>query len=149
MVDFVLLDSAPGLGREAVSALDAAEEIFFITTPTIPNLMDVKRCTEVCKGMDSKKMNLVLNMVDNTKYEFPDKEVEKMIKMPILGEIPFDKNVADSVALGEPVLVLRPESPASIRYMQIAASLIGHTFIPKKSKIGSIINKIKGKLSRK
>lgn len=146
LIDFVLLDSAPGLGKEAVSVLEACDEVFFVTTPTIPNLMDVKRCTEVVKEVNNKKLSLILNMVDSAKYEFPNQEVEKMIKMPIIGEIPFDKNVVDSVAVGEPVLLLKPDSPASLRYMQLAASLIGGTYETKR--VG-IFNRIFGSLKKK
>jgi len=143
MIDFVLLDSAPGLGREAVSVLEACDEVFFISTPTIPNLMDVKRCTEVVRELNNKKLNLVLNMVNGSKYEFPQKEVEKMIKMPILGRIPFDKNVADSVALGEPVTIKKPDSPASVEYMKLAADIVGKPYVPKKSVVKHIFGRIR------
>jgi len=148
MIDFVLLDSAPGLGREAVSSLEACDEVFFITTPTIPNLMDVRRCTDVVRELNHKELSLVLNMVEGTKYEFPQKEVEKMIKMPILGRIPFDKNVVDSAALGEPVLLSKPDSPASIEYMKIGAVIIGGTYEHKKSFAKNIFGKLKSKLKK-
>lgn len=148
MVDFILLDSAPGLGREAVSTLEACEEVFFITTPTIPNMMDVKRCVDVVKEVNHKKLHLVLNMVDSTKHEFPYKEVEKMIKMPVLAQIPFDKNVMDAVAIGEPVTVKNPDSPASIEYMRLAASILGKPFSPKQSAFKKVFRKLKNKLRR-
>jgi MinD-like ATPase involved in chromosome partitioning or flagellar assembly len=149
LIDFVLLDSAPGLGREAVSVLEACEEVFFVTTPTIPNLMDVRRCVEVVKELDSKKLSLILNMVDAAKYEFPNHEVEKMIKMPILGEIPFDRSVVDAVAIGEPVLLLKPDSPASVQYMRLAASLLGRTYETKRFAVfKNIFSGLRKKLKR-
>jgi septum site-determining protein MinD len=39
--DFVILDSAPGLGREALISLQTADEILFVATPTIPSLVDI------------------------------------------------------------------------------------------------------------
>jgi MinD-like ATPase involved in chromosome partitioning or flagellar assembly len=145
LIDFVLLDSAPGLGREAVSVLEACDEVFFVTTPTIPNLADVKRCVEVVKELNHKRLGLVLNMVDSARYEFPHQEVEKLIKMPVLGKIPFDKNVIEAVAVGEPVLLRRPNSPASAQYMQLAASLVGKTHETKEA---SVFSRIFGSLKR-
>jgi septum site-determining protein MinD len=146
LIDFVLLDSAPGLGREAVSALEACNEVFFITTPTIPNMMDVKRCIDVVRELNHKKLHLILNMVDYTKYEFPRKEIEKIIKIPIMGEIPFDQNVIDSVAIGEPVILRKPNSPASIEYMKLAARLLETSYEIKKS---NVFRRVFGILKRK
>ncbi|MFH8092887.1 MAG: AAA family ATPase, partial [Candidatus Aenigmatarchaeota archaeon] len=38
--DIILLDAAPGLGREALSAIRASDEVLFVTTPFIPAVMD-------------------------------------------------------------------------------------------------------------
>ncbi|MHA1742774.1 MAG: P-loop NTPase [Candidatus Heimdallarchaeota archaeon] len=148
LIDFVLLDSAPGLGREAVSVLEACDEIFFITTPTVPNLMDVKRCAEVVRELDNKKLSLVLNMVDSAKYELPYHEIEKMIQIPVLAKIPFDKNVINSVAAGEPVLLQKPNSPASVQFMQLAANLIGRPLPTKQTVFRKIVERLKERLKK-
>ncbi|MDI6798700.1 MAG: P-loop NTPase [Candidatus Aenigmarchaeota archaeon] len=127
LVDFVLLDCAPGLGKEAMSVLEACDEVIFVTTPTVPTLMDVKRCREAI-GTKNKKFSLVLNMVRSGKYEFETEHVYDLIKMPILGTIPFDRNVIDSVAFGTPILRMKPNSPASISFMRLASTLIGREF---------------------
>lgn len=142
IIDFVLLDSAPGLGREAVSVLESADEVIFVTTPTVPNIHDVNRCAEVAKEIGIKKMNLVLNMTNHSDFEFHPYAVEDLLKIDLLGFIPFDRNIVNSVAAGKPLIKHKPNSRASREFMRIASSLTG---IPYRS---SRISKIPDFLKR-
>ncbi len=142
-VDFVLLDSAPGLGREAMSVLDAANEIIFLTTPTVPNLKDIQRVFEVSKEFGSKKFTIVLNMVNSGRYEFRPEEVEHLVKLPIFGVIPFDRNVIDSSAIGEPIIKNRPDSIASQHYMKVAANLVGYDYEIRRSIFQSFFDRFR------
>jgi len=148
-IDFVFLDCAPGLGREAISVLKIADEVIFISTPTVPTLMDVKRCIDVLRKKN-KKFSLVLNMVGCGKYEFKKVEhVYELLKIPVLGSIPFDRNVVDSVAFGVPLLKMKPNSKAGLAFMKLAANLIGIEYKVYPSPFHRIAEKIKEKLFRK
>lgn len=142
--DFIILDSAPGLGKEALSTLNASEEVIFVTTPTIPNLIDVTRCAEAAGKVGGRRFAVALNMVRNGKYELKIKEVEEMFGTQMLGVIPFDENVLDSAAKGIPILWDNPESPASQSFMEITANLIGEKYQkPKKKFMHQISEKLK------
>jgi len=123
--DYIILDSAPGLGREALSVFRACNEIIFLTTPTIPTLTDITRCAEVASQIGHKKFYMVLNMIRNKKYELSALDATNMFRSPILGTIPFDETVMDSTSLGTPYLIFNPNSKVSESYMQIAANLAG------------------------
>src|SRR3989304_143848 len=41
MIDYVILDSAPGLGRERIAPREAADEIIFVAQPLEPMLEDI------------------------------------------------------------------------------------------------------------
>jgi len=123
--DYIVLDSAPGLGREAVATLKACNEIIFVTTPTIPNIMDVTRCAEVANKLGHKRFNIVLNMVRGKEFELRIEDAQKIFGAPVLGMIPFDMNVMDSTAQGVPFLWYKTKSRTSDYFMNIAANLIG------------------------
>src|SRR5437867_1215589 len=53
--DFIFLDSAPGMGREAISVLNSSEELIFITTPFVPMVNDVLRVRRVLKEFPHPK----------------------------------------------------------------------------------------------
>jgi len=134
MIDFVLLDSAPGLGREAVSVLDTSEKILFVTSPLEPSVEDVKRCVEVVKEMGKKEMSAILNMKTRKRSEYDERDVEKMAKIPVIGKIDYDQNVINSLIAKKPVIINKPHSPASVEFMELAAKIIGVKYKPSPMK---------------
>jgi len=144
--DFIILDSAPGLGKEGTSVLRAADEILFVTDPTIPNITDIVRCYEYLSMVRTKKVSIVFNKVREKDFELKFKDAESFFEAPVLGAIPFDENIMDSTAQGIPFLNYMPNSPTARNFICVAANLIG---IPYESKPSSRIKKILGKLKKK
>lgn len=126
--DIVILDSAPSLGKEALSVLAASDEIIFITAPFIPAVNDIVRCNKIIKKFNIKPLGIVLNMVRNKKSEMVSKEVETIAGLPVIGEIPFDENILNALAEGRSVLSYKQDSPASIEYKKLGAKLLGIDF---------------------
>ncbi|HLC39818.1 MAG TPA: P-loop NTPase [archaeon] len=125
MIDYVILDSAPGLGREALSVMEAADEIVFVAQPLEPMLEDISRGKEVLKEVGNKQSSLVLNMVRKAKYEVKQKDFDRLTKTPVVGSIAFDENVIKSVVARKPLLKFKPNSPASLDFMDLAANMLG------------------------
>ena len=144
-VDFILLDSAPGLGREALAVLDAADELLFVTTPFSPMLNDVIRCRDVLREIKGDKtLNMVLNMVTGEKHELHYKTIADVVNIPIVGQIPYDKSVLHSLVFKSPVVSYKPKSFASTGFMQLAAKLTNREFkTPLNFKLYHALNKIK------
>jgi len=125
MIDYIILDSAPGLGREALAAMEAADEVIFVAQPLEPMLDDIARGKEVLKGLGEKDSRVVLNMVRNAKYEVKEKDFDRFTKTPVVGTISFDENVIKSVAARKPLLKFKPNSAASLDFMDLAANVLG------------------------
>ena len=126
--DIVLLDSAPGLGREAISTIRASNEILFVTTPFIPSTLDMVRCNELIKQLNIGCLGVVLNMVEGENYELRKEEIEKISELPVLATIPMDRNIPKSLAEKEPLITYRPKSPASKEFIKLAARLVGEEY---------------------
>lgn len=144
--DFIILDSAPGLGKEGTSVLRAADEILFVTDPTVPNITDIVRCYEYLNMVRSKKVSVVFNKVREKDFELKYKDAESFFEAPILGSIPFDETIMDSTAQGIPFLNYMPDSSTSHDFVKVAANLVG---IPYESKSKSNIKGIFGRLKKK
>ncbi len=129
-VDYVLLDSAPGLGREAVCVLNAADEILFVTTPFIPMVNDVLRCIDVLKQLGKKKVGVVLNMSTGGRHELFSDSVEGVLGVPVVGEIPFEKKMPHSLVTGTPIMSMDEGSASSTGFMMLAATLSGEKYQP-------------------
>ena len=128
--DIILLDSAPGLGREAMATLQASDEVVFINTPFVPSTMDIMKCHQIANEMEIKPLGVVLNMVGKEKYELNSEEVEQIAEIPVISRIPMDKNVLKSLALKVPVFLYSSSSPASVEMKKLAAKLIGKEYAP-------------------
>jgi septum site-determining protein MinD len=123
--DIILLDAAPGLGREAMATVKASDEVVFVNTPFVPSTMDIIKCHQVANEMGIKPLGVVLNMVGKDSYELTKKEVEELIELPVISTIPMDKNVLRSLALKMPVVLFSPNSPSSKEFVRLAAKVLG------------------------
>ena len=143
--DFVLLDSAPGLGRESLIVLDASDEVIFVTLPFLPMVNDVVRCKEVLKELrGAHNLSVVLNMVNYRGNELLKESVQEMTGLPVIGEIPFDQSVVDSLALKTPVFSNNPNSFASIGIMKVAAALTNTDYKePNKLKLKKLFSRMR------
>jgi septum site-determining protein MinD len=139
--EIVFLDSAPGIGREAMCAIRASKEIIFVTTPFLPCITDIIRCKEVVEEVGAKPLGIVLNMVTNGRGELKKEEVEKLTDLPVLVSIPYDSNIRLSLGLATPLFLIDPRSKASKELLKFSASLIGLKY--KESLMSRIFSKLK------
>ncbi|MEM5829348.1 MAG: cell division ATPase MinD [Candidatus Aenigmatarchaeota archaeon] len=125
--DIVLLDSAPGLGREALIALQAADEVLFVANPLITSLIDVVKCNQLINSLHPKPVaiGVVLNRVKKKTYEILVDEARQFTELPVIGTIPEDEKVLESTNKRTPVLISHKNSPASKSIFEIAAKLAG------------------------
>ncbi len=126
--DIILLDASPGLGREAVATLRASDEVLYVTNPYIPFAMDIVRNQEIVNEIGVKPLGIILNMVHGKKHEMNKKEIEELTRLPVIANIPFDRNVHKSLALKTPIVTYKPNTPASKEIIKLASNLIGETY---------------------
>jgi septum site-determining protein MinD len=129
--DIVLLDSAPGLGKEAMSTMRAADEILYVMTPFVPSMMDIIKCNAMANELNLKPLGVVINMMGEGRYEVTSREVEQLVELPVISSIPRDKNVLRSLAAKLPVIDFNVNSKASQEIIRLAANLIGEDYKPR------------------
>jgi septum site-determining protein MinD len=130
--DFVLLDSAPGLGREALNVLSAAQEILFVAVPYLNSIIDVVKCDKVARSFNLVPLGIVLNMVKNYPHELNKKEVEEVTRLPVVATIPYDEEIGRALSFGKPILAYNPYSSSSLEFTKLASKLAGIEFEEKK-----------------
>jgi septum site-determining protein MinD len=130
--DFVLLDCAAGLGREAVSAIDASDEMLVVTNPEMPSVVDALKAVDLAKRKDKKILGVVVNRKKNRWYELPNHKIEDLIGAPVVAEIPEDVEVQQSIYMKKPLVSMNPDSPAAVEVRRLAHWLIDKPFIYEK-----------------
>ncbi len=126
--EYVIIDCAAGLGKEAREAIRAADEMVAVTNPEIHAVTDTLKIIELAKKLGVKPIGVILNRVTGKRYEMKKEVVEAFLETPIIGVVPEDKAVKKSVALKVPFVYAFPYSKASRAVKKIAAKIAGEDY---------------------
>jgi MinD superfamily P-loop ATPase len=101
-----LIDAPPGTSCPVIAAMKDTDFVLLVTEPTPFGLHDLKLAVEAVKILDIP-MGLVINRADvgdNNVRDYAHAEA-----IPILMEIPFDRQIAESYSRGEMFAQALPE----------------------------------------
>ena len=129
--DFVIFDSAAGFGEEAISTIEAGEEIIIVTNPEMPAVTDALKAVKVAKEMGKDVRGVIVTRYRGEKYEMPLASIKSMLEIPIIGVIPEEKSVKEALVRRDAVVHTHPRSKVARKYHEIAAKIAGK---PEKQK---------------
>lgn len=141
--DFVIIDSAAGLGKESLSALEACDEALIVLNPELPSVTDALKSIRVAQELGKEISGIVVNK-KREKYSMSLLEIESMLESPIIGIIPEDEIIKKSQAERDVVVNLYPNSEASKSYDKISSYLIGETYQEKEESVWNIFKEFVG-----
>lgn len=131
--DIVLIDAAAGLGREALAAIEAADELLLITNPELPAVTDALKASKLAEQVGTKVTGLVINRISKKHHELTRNQISGMLEnVDILAEIPEDIAVKESISKRMPVIHHKPGADSSKNIRQLAARLVGEDIQLKK-----------------
>lgn len=142
--DYIIFDSAAGLGTEATSALEIADEIIIVTNPEMPAITDALKTLKVAEELKKPIKGIIITRVKKAKSELDPEVVKEMLDAPILGMIPEDRLIQYSLKEKNPLLHIYPKSKPSRAYKEIAARILEVYYDSRKEK-PSIWRRIRGK----
>ncbi len=129
--DFVLIDSAAGLGQEALAAVEASDELLTVVNPDLQSLTDALKLVKISRRLETKNIGAVVNRVRNEKHEFSIPEVEEFLGLKVIGYINEDRCVRAATASKQPVITYRPKARASRQFHAVARKLAGYKTYPE------------------
>ncbi len=122
-LDFLVLDSPPGTGDEAlsISRLVSDAKALIVTTPQEVALADVRKSINFCRKVELEILGLVENMsglfCPHCSQFIPifqtggGRKTSVAMKVDFLGQLPFDPEVVDAGDRGNPVLNGNTDTP--------------------------------------
>ncbi len=140
----VLIDSPPGLSADALSVLDACDEVIIISTPELQTMANALKVARVALDMEKLVLGIIVNRYNGGKYELNHTEITAMCDAPVLSKIPEDINVKRSLFEKTPIISYSPYSGPSIEFQKLACDLAGQQYRPPKNlRMKKIITGIK------
>ena len=135
-LDYLLFDLPPGTGDEALNIAQNIPGItgaIVVTIPSEVSRIAVERSAEFCKILKIKLLGVIENM---SMFKCPKcgyevrifgkdgaRQISKDMGIPLLGEIPLDPAIAESMDKGEPLILSHENSPATIAFKEIARKI--------------------------
>lgn len=123
--DIVLLDTPAGLEQGAKAVLDTGEEVLIVTNPEMPAVTDALKTVRIAYASGANVIGAVLTKVRKGHDLMSKKEIESILDTNIIAEVPFDHEVSHSINMKNPIVLRKPNSPASMAYKKLAADLLG------------------------
>jgi pilus assembly protein CpaE len=133
--EWVIIDTAANFRDVNLTAFDAAEIIYLVTTPDIPTLHNTAKCIDVMVtqlGYDRTKVKVVLNHADSA-VGLTVQDVAAGLDYPISYQFPRDaQTVGWAANCGRPFVIDRPRTPLAEAVTAMARELVGPTDAPQK-----------------
>ncbi|BFI73303.1 septum site-determining protein MinD [Nanoarchaeota archaeon] len=134
--DYIIIDSAAGIGKEATEALKSAEEVIIVTNYEKSSLVDAYRLIKVLNKLDINILGIVINKV---RKRIDYVKLESFLGKEIIGIIHYDENVQKSMDSGIPLLDYNINSVASKDILDIARKISGREFKEKENILSNIL----------
>ena len=124
LCEYVIVDSAAGLGNEALSTINMADELIIVTNPELPAITDALKTIKVAEQMGKTVLGIIVTRVRKDDVEMTPEMVKEMLEVSVLGMVPEDRAVQKSLNLKDAVVHTHPSSKAARAYKEIAARII-------------------------
>lgn len=142
LVDYVLVDGAPGLNEDAIKAISVCDGVLVVTNPEMPALTDALKAVRLVNELRKPVTGVVVTRFRDDGLDMPINEIEKMLEFPVIGAIEEDENIRKSIFMKNGVFLTHPESKASKNYQRLAARLLDIPYKEEKVKV-NFLDKIK------
>jgi septum site-determining protein MinD len=141
----VLVDFAPGLEDNVIQFIDVCSKLIIVSTPDVPSLANAIKVAEIAERKKKEVLGIIINRRrKGDKTQITEEEIKKTINIPILGTIPEDYSIPQSMFFHSPVTALYPFSKSSIEFKKIGHKLMGFEY-KEPSKLKAFIKNLIGR----
>lgn len=133
--DYLLVDLPPGTGDVSLSLANLAPtaRMLIVTTPQLAAQRVAKRAATMASRVNIDVLGVIENMSwfeapdTGTRYEILSGggggSLATELKVPLLGQIPMESDVARAGDEGTPVVLSRPDAPAAKALTEVASTI--------------------------
>ncbi len=102
-LEYVIIDGPPGIGCPVIASLTGVDIALIVTEPTLSGIHDMTRVLKLANSLGIKAACVI------NKYDINMNNTKKISDLchntetPILGQIPYDESVIESIVAGVPL----------------------------------------------
>ncbi len=126
--DYILIDSPAGIEQGFKNASAPADAALVVVNPEVSSVRDADRVIGLLENMGKNEVYLVINRIDWKKVKKGEmlsvKDIEEILKTPIIGVVPNEDKLIDFTNKGIPI-VLEEKFDSSKAFMDIARRITG------------------------
>ncbi len=123
--EYVIVDCAAGLGKEAMASINMADELIIVTNPEMPAITDALKTIKTAEQENKKIKGVIVTRVKKNQIEMQPEIVKEMLEIPILGMVPEDVYISKALNSKDAIIHVYPKSKASRAYKEIASRITG------------------------
>jgi pilus assembly protein CpaE len=130
---YVVIDTAPGMGEHALAALEAATDVVFVTGMDVPGVRGLRKQMDLLGELSlvPENVRVVVNAADRS-TGLTVQDIETTIRTPVDHVIPRSRMAAYATNRGEPLLLHAPRDKAAKQLQFLVDSFNPNRPIPKK-----------------
>jgi len=121
--DYILLDGSPS--HEIQTTLHAADALLVVLSPDFPTVSTTVSTVRLIENSKKPILGLVLNRVQNKRFELKKKEIEDTLGYSVLSVLPEDKKMFKSLSAMRPYFFVYPRRKLTKQYISLAEQIIG------------------------
>lgn len=141
--DILLMDMPAGINSNIFEGLPENVQMIIVTGSTMTSVADALKIRILSNELDIQIIGFVLNMWYEDGFLLSVNEIESILEVPMIGIIPYDREIERSMALGKSIVEINPSSPISNAIMQLTAYILGEEYKPIEPDKEGILNRIK------
>lgn len=118
-IPLLIIDGPPGIGCPVISACTNTDLALLVAEPGASGFHDLERIIQM---LDHFKIPSLICINKYDLYDEGTKEIQNLAnsyKIPVVGKIPFDKTVPESITKASPITLYNPQSAVSVEINQM------------------------------
>jgi MinD-like ATPase involved in chromosome partitioning or flagellar assembly len=124
--EIVILDAAPGFGKEALATMQSSDDVIFVVNPTMASITDTMKCKQLAIKLGINPLGIVVNRYKGKDFEIEPERIAGLVELPLLAAIKEDDEFLKSEAVRMP-LVLHKRNKGE-EFLKLACLLTGREY---------------------
>lgn len=123
--DYVIIDGAAGLGKEALATMEHCDQLLVVTNPELPAITDALKTVKVAEDLGKNILGVIVTRTKNDAFDVSIRNIEAMLERPVIAVIPEDSALREALAMKDTIIYSHPHAKAARAYLKFAAALCG------------------------